>query len=161
MSAWKWEDLTKRKVEGGVGLHCYKKLMKVCSINLSWNLCTSNSLWSSWMKKKYLHGGFIEEAEAIRTNSGTWKRLMKIKHSALSHIDYIDGECLGEGKNSITNQDIWDSAYPLTNIFPLFDIYWKPSVCPSISMHSIRAIQERLHTLERLKRVKIVDNNLS
>ena len=60
--AYSWTNICKPKVEGGVGIRRIQEINEAAGLKLIWKLCTSQSLWASWMNERYCKGTSFWEA---------------------------------------------------------------------------------------------------
>jgi len=83
MHVWKWSDICMPKREGGAGLRRISDIVQAAGVSLVWRLCSTKTIWISWMHAQYIKGKHITEVDASLIDSGTWKWIVSSKERAL------------------------------------------------------------------------------
>lgn len=98
----KYSDLCRKKKEGGVGLKNLFELKKVYCLKQAWKVLTSNKLWATWMRARYLKDNFWT-TKIDNNASVTWKNILKIRNDLQKHLD----KQIANGRNT----DIWKDPW--------------------------------------------------
>ncbi|XP_020263024.1 uncharacterized protein LOC109839002 [Asparagus officinalis] len=86
LHAINWKDICRPKQEGGFGLRKLNDLCLAAALKLIWRLLSTSTLWSNWMRARYVRGGNFWDTPAHALDSGTWKFLSGIKSKAMCCI---------------------------------------------------------------------------
>ena len=86
MHAWNWQDICRPKAEGGMGIRRINDINNASGIRLVSRLSAVDSLWSRWMKLKYLNGMHLSQSTCASTDSGSWKWICNVKSQALNKL---------------------------------------------------------------------------
>ncbi|KAK6131947.1 hypothetical protein DH2020_034308 [Rehmannia glutinosa] len=98
----RWTNICFPLEEGGLGLRNLTDINVAFEIKLWWHLRTGCSLWSSFMRKKYLSKEAPLCAPCLSHHSPLWRRLVKIREIAEQNIYW------SVGKGDIYFwQDVW------------------------------------------------------
>ena len=68
----KWDDCCRPTKEGGIGLRKFEDICSAFAVKSWWNLRTSDSLWSSFMRQKYCSKLHPSECIQSATVSTSW-----------------------------------------------------------------------------------------
>ncbi|XP_020250145.1 uncharacterized protein LOC109827551 [Asparagus officinalis] len=98
-----WKDICRPKKEGGFGLRKLNDLCHAAGIKLIWRLITTSTLWSNWMKFRYVRDGNFWDAPAHAMDSGTWKFFSGLKSKAMCCIR----KSIGNGETTSLWFDPW------------------------------------------------------
>ncbi|KAF5194192.1 hypothetical protein FRX31_016221 [Thalictrum thalictroides] len=96
-----WDKITKPIEFGGLGIRPLKLILKSFRMKATWNILTSSSLWSTFMRNKYTHGKDISTISLTSTASKTWRDCWRCIQEVidLSTWDY------GPGNFSISHEN--------------------------------------------------------
>lgn len=99
-----WENLTKPKYVGGIGLRNLEDLNKVCVMKLGWKI-TSNTinLWCNIMRDKYR----ITKNTIPLMYKGTYSSLLKEIVKSISELLDHGSWVVGDGKTINAWTDNW------------------------------------------------------
>ncbi|XP_020266328.1 uncharacterized protein LOC109841800 [Asparagus officinalis] len=103
LHAISWKEVCRPKQEGGFGLRQLSDIGQAAALKLIWRLLTTNTLWSSWMKVRYVRGGNLWNSTSNLLDSGTWKHIYSHKEKALSCIR----KTIGNGEATSLWFDPW------------------------------------------------------
>ncbi|XP_071926081.1 uncharacterized protein [Coffea arabica] len=88
-----WDKLCFPIDEGGLGFRSFKDMAQAFAVKLWWRFRLGESIWAKFMHVKYIKG--IHPAEAsVEWATGTWRRLVAIRHMAEQNIRWSLGEGL-------------------------------------------------------------------
>lgn len=92
-----WETLCKPKLEGGIGIKKFTDLALTSRIKLIWKFLTTDSLWSRWMRTKYLSKANFWVMAVNNNYSGTFKSTLRQRGIAIKIMNRVIVN--GEHKN--------------------------------------------------------------
>nr|XP_027103123.1 uncharacterized protein LOC113724413 [Coffea arabica] len=88
-----WDKLCFPIDEGGLGFRSFKDMARAFAVKLWWRFRLGESVWAKFMHVKYIKG--VHPAEAsVEQATGTWRRLVAIRHMAEQNIRWSLGEGL-------------------------------------------------------------------
>ena len=87
MHNWGWDDIFESKKEGGTRFRRVSNIVEIAGLRLVWRLCTSQTVWSSWMQTHYLKNHHIYEAQSSLLDFGTLKWIIQSIYKALQVIE--------------------------------------------------------------------------
>jgi hypothetical protein len=98
-----WGDICKLKSEAGLGIMRVQDMCKAAGLKMVWRFLNSNSLWSSWMERRYLKGSSFWESSSRLLDSGTWKLMTGLIDIAQSCMR----KRIGNGHDTLLWYDPW------------------------------------------------------
>jgi hypothetical protein len=114
MHTMSWNDICKPKSEGGFGLRRVKDVCDAAGVKKIWRLLNFNTLWSDWLRRRYLHNANFWEASIHLLDSGTWKHLIALKPQAMAYMR----KQIGNGKDTSIWFDPWLDEGRLSELLP-------------------------------------------
>ncbi|XP_020266263.1 uncharacterized protein LOC109841729 [Asparagus officinalis] len=119
LHAINWKDICRPKQEGGFGLRKLNDLCHAAALKLIWRLLFTSTLWSNWMRARYVRGGNIWDTPAHAMDSGTWKLLAGIKSKAMCCIR----KSIGNGETTSLWFDPWILEGRLSDILQQINLH--------------------------------------
>ncbi|CAN1159647.1 LINE-1 retrotransposable element ORF2 protein [Linum perenne] len=151
-----WEKLSCPKREGGLGFKDLSSWNLASLTRHIWNLIVKGgSLWVAWVSYYRTRRTSLWECKPSQNYSWIWKKLLKTRDVAKSHISFdADGDPLWDGKlmTKFSTSTVWSSMRPVYPDVNWWEIVWKP---PSIPRHSFicwLVFLDRLITRDKLKK---------
>ncbi|KAF5186301.1 hypothetical protein FRX31_024113 [Thalictrum thalictroides] len=96
-----WGKITMPIEDGGLGIRPLKLILQSFRMKATWNILTSSSLWSTFMRNKYIQGKTVRNIVLTSKASKTWRDCWRCIHEVidLSSWDY------GPGHFSVTHEN--------------------------------------------------------
>lgn len=152
-----WDTICRPKKEGGLGLRKIKDMSNAAGIKLFWRLCTTNSLWASWMKKRYLMEVSLWNATVKLTDSGTMKFILQSRDFANIYVDrhiQEDGSekliWIGNSKHIFSYASAWEVLRTSHERYHFHNLLWHQNHCPKWSCCLYKSLIGKLPTRDRL-----------
>ncbi|KAF5191388.1 Ribonuclease h domain [Thalictrum thalictroides] len=117
-----WDKISRPKSDEGLGIRSLNLVMKAFRMKSTWNLLTSESLWATFMRSKYIKNRSISSIKLITSASKSWR---DIWHCLEEILDISTWE-FGPGHISVTHEN-WLGTGSLAHLFPVD--------CPQYSLH--------------------------
>lgn len=129
-----WDQITKPKEEGGLGIRPAKDMNKAFLAKLAWRMLSEDeSLWARVLRSKYASSEGGADGIIHRHNaSNAWRGIVEAKPILLTGLRHV----AGNGRSIKFWKDVWIEDMPLQNLTGLtadyLDIeatvadYWRP-----------------------------------
>lgn len=113
-----WCQVCLPKKEGGLGSRPLRELNEVGFLKLGWRAISSDSLWATWFRSKYLRKGiFYAISNSSPFGSCIWRRV----HKHLSSIQQGSLWVISNGSSINLWHDHWATEVPLAATFSSAD----------------------------------------
>ena len=160
MHAYSWAEICKPKEEGGLGIRKLEDINASAGLKLIWKLCTTDSLWSLWMRERYYKNNTFWEASISSLDSGTWKFLTNLQEVAANNMsqNFETGSWSwnATSNGSFTFKSAWNIIRCPSSVFEFNTLIWYAANSPKMSCCLLRVLKNRLLIQDRLHNFRII-----
>ncbi|CAM8925778.1 unnamed protein product [Rhodiola kirilowii] len=148
----KWEDVCKRKEEGGLGLKDLDRMNMALVTNQVWGkFLGRSSLWIDWLDKYWNKGKHWWEDEVKAKSSWVLKRLIQCKETGLRCVTIVNSAVSWRGPGGgFTVNDIYQMLSDPKEHVEWYKLVWNDFNAPRDSFHAWLTVQNKLLTRDRL-----------